>query len=209
MKQLVRRFRGLIVGAIALVVSIVLTQGMHLGGGGNTLDALRAAIPEGIAQGNAPPPALAPALPMVSGSFADPQGRFQIGILDGYSVSSAGGSPLFQAADGSLAYTVAVAPLPTAPTPDAALIAAAESIFGAGEGFVAGDDVQPIPGGGIRINWSGRLSQGAAPPQPITGKIFARQRREEVFLLLVAATSVAEPQLSDAINALGGTLTVP
>jgi hypothetical protein len=209
MKQLVRRFRGLIVGAIALVVSIVLTQGMHLGGGGNTLDALRAAIPEGIAQGNAPPPALAPALPMVSGSFADPQGRFQIGILDGYSVSSAGGSPLFQAADGSLAYTVAVAPLPTAPTPDAALIAAAESTFGAGEGFVAGDDVQPIPGGGIRINWSGRLSQGAAPPQPITGKIFARQRREEVFLLLVAATSVAEPQLSDAINALGGTLTVP
>jgi hypothetical protein len=146
---------------------------------------------------------------MVSGSFADPQGRFQIGILDGYSVSSAGGSPLFQAADGSLAYTVAVAPLPTAPTPDAALIAAAESTFGAGEGFVAGDDVQPIPGGGIRINWSGRLSQGAAPPQPITGKIFARQRREEVFLLLVAATSVAEPQLSDAINALGGTLTVP
>lgn len=209
MKQLVRRFRGLIVGAIALVVSIVLTQGMHLGGGGNTPDALRAAIPEGIAQGNAPPPALAPALPMVSGSFADPQGRFQIGILDGYSVSSAGGSPLFQAADGSLAYTVAVAPLPTAPTPDAALIAAAESTFGAGEGFVAGDDVQPIPGGGIRINWSGRLSQGAAPPQPITGKIFARQRREEVFLLLVAATSVAEPQLSDAINALGGTLTVP
>ena len=209
MKQLVRRFRGLIVGAIALVVSIVLTQGMHLGGGGNTLDALRAAIPEGIAQGNAPPPALAPALPMVSGSFADPQGRFQIGILDGYSVSSAGGSPLFQAADGSLAYTVAVAPLPTAPTPDAALIAAAESTFGAGEGFVAGDDVQPIPGGGIRINWSGRLSQGAAPPQPITGKIFARQRREEVFLLLVAATSAAEPQLSDAINALGGTLTVP
>lgn len=209
MKQLVRRFRGLIVGAIALVVSIVLTQGMHLGGGGNTLDALRAAIPEGIAQGNSPPPALAPALPMVSGSFADPQGRFQIGILDGYSVSSAGGSPLFQAADGSLAYTVAVAPLPTAPTPDAALIAAAESTFGAGEGFVAGDDVQPIPGGGIRINWSGRLSQGAAPPQPITGKIFARQRREEVFLLLVAATSVAEPQLSDAINALGGTLTVP
>ncbi len=209
MKQLVRRFRGLIVGAIALVVSIVLTQGMHLGGGGNTPDALRAAIPEGIAQGNAPPPALAPALPMVSGSFADPQGRFQIGILDGYSVSSAGGSPLFQAADGSLAYTVGVAPLPTAPTPAAIRAASAESTFGAGEGFVAGDDVQPIPGGGIRINWSGRLSQGAAPPQPITGKIFARQRREEVFLLLVAATSVAEPQLSDAINALGGTLTVP
>lgn len=189
------RFRGLAIAAIALAASILLTQAMHLGGG--------------MAQTNAPPPALAPALPMVSGNFADPQGRFQIGILDGYSVSSAGGNPLFQAADGSLAYTVAVAPFPTAPTPEAALVAAAESTFGAGEGFVAGDDLQPIPGGGIRINWTGRLSQGAAPPQPITGKIFARQRDEAVFLLLVAATSAAEPQLSDAINALGGTLTVP
>ncbi|MGF1517350.1 MAG: hypothetical protein ACFCVB_06040 [Nodosilinea sp.] len=201
MKQLGRRFGVLIVGAIALVVSIVLTQGLPGGVGKNTPDAL--------AQGNAPPPALAPALPMVSGSFEDPQGRFQIGILDGYSVSSAGGSPLFQAADGSLAYTVAVAPLASAQASEAALVAAAESTFGAGEGFVAGNDVQPIPGGGIRINWSGRLSQGAAPPQPIAGKIFARQRGNEVFLLLVAATSAAEPQLADAINALGGTLTVP
>ncbi len=201
MGQGMRPFRGLVLGAIALAISIVLTQGMPVGVGENT--------PEALAQNNAPPPALAPALPMVSGSFADPQGRFQIGILDGYSVSSAGGSPLFQATDGSLAYTVAVAPLPTATTPDAALIAAAKSTFGAGEGFVAGDDVQSIPGSGMRINWSGRLSQGAAPPQPITGKIFARQRGNEVFLLLVAATSAAEPQLADAITALTGTLTVP
>ncbi|MBW4484612.1 MAG: hypothetical protein KME14_18925 [Tildeniella torsiva UHER 1998/13D] len=201
MGQLLRRFRGLAIAAIALVVSILLTQGMHLSSEIGDRNA--------VAQTNAPPPALAPALPMVNGSFEDPQGRFQIGIFDGYSVSSAGGNPLFQAADGGLAYTVAVAPLPSAPTPEAALVASAESTFGAGEGFVAGDDVQPIPGGGIRINWTGRLSQGAAPPQPITGKIFARQRGEEAFLLLVAATSAAEPQLSDAINALGGTLTVP
>ncbi|HZG37354.1 MAG TPA: hypothetical protein VEZ50_01620 [Nodosilinea sp.] len=200
MGQLGRRFRVLLVGAIALVISLWLAQGMPLGSGGGQGSA--------IAQGNALPPALAPALPMVSGSFEDPQGRFQIGILDGYSISSVGGSPLFQAADGSLAYTVAVASLPTASSPNAAMVAAAQSTFGRGEGFVAGD-VQPISGGGVRINWAGRLSQGAAPPQPITGKIFARQREAQVFLLLVAATSAGEAQVSDAINALGSTLIVP
>jgi hypothetical protein len=146
---------------------------------------------------------------MVNGSFEDPQKRFQIGILDGFKVSSAGGSPLFQAADGSLAYTVAVAPLLPAESPEAALVAAAQRTFGNGEGFIAGDDVQPLPGGGLRINWRGRLSQGATPPEPITGKIFARQRGEDAFLLLVAATSAGEPQLSDAIIALGSTLIVP
>ncbi|MFQ4137427.1 hypothetical protein PGN35_014015 [Nodosilinea sp. PGN35] len=197
MGRLARRTGLLFLAIVAILVSFSLAQAGSI------------VKNHALAQTNAPPPALAPALPMVSGSFADPQGRFQIGIFEGYSVSSAGGNPLFQAADGSLAYTVAVAPLPSALTPEAALVAAAESTFGAGEGFVAGDDVQPIPGGGIRINWTGRLSQGAAPPQPITGKIFARQRGESVFLLLVAATQTAEPQLSDAINALGGTLTVP
>jgi hypothetical protein len=192
------------VGAIALLASILLTQGIHwdLGLSGRTVS------PLAQAQGNAPPPALAPALPMVSGSFEDPQERFQIGILEGYSVNSVGVNPLFQAADGSLAYTVAVAPLLAASSPEAAMVAAAETTFGNGEGFVAGD-VQPIAGGGVRINWAGRLSQGAAPPQPITGKIFARQRDAQVFLLMVAATSAGEAQVSDAINALGSTLTVP
>ncbi|MGB3138238.1 MAG: hypothetical protein WBB18_15635 [Nodosilinea sp.] len=199
MGQSMRRFRVVLVGAIALVISLLLAQGTHWDGrsGGSAQ-----------AQGNTPPPALAPPLPMVSGSFEDPQGRFQIGILDGYSVSSTGGNPLFQAADGSLAYTIAVAPLRPASSPAAAMVAAAQATFGAGEGFVT-SDVQPIAGGGVRINWAGRLSQGAAPPQPITGKIFARQRETEVFLLLVAATDAGEAQVADAINALGSTLVVP
>ncbi|WP_052050831.1 hypothetical protein [Leptolyngbya sp. KIOST-1] len=194
-----RWVRVLLLGAIALVTSLLLTQAIQWTSGSG---------PQAVAQGNAPPPTLAPALPMVSGSFEDPQGRFQIGILEGYSVSTVGGNPLFQAADGSLAYTVAVAPVAGAPSPEAAVVAAAQSTFGNGEGFVAGD-VQPIAGGGVRINWTGRLSQGAAPPQPISGKIFARQREAQVFLLLVAATSQAEAQVSDAINALGSTLIVP
>ncbi|MGB3202153.1 MAG: hypothetical protein WBA99_14710 [Nodosilinea sp.] len=204
MGQVMRRFRVLVIGAIALVASILLTQGTDWNSGfsGGVF------APLAQAQGNAPPPSLAPALPMVSGSFEDPQGRFQIGILDGYTVSSVGRNPLFQAADGSLAYTVVVAPLLTASSPEAAMVAAATSTFGEGEGFVSGD-VQPIPGGGVRINWTGRLSQGAALPQPITGKIFARQRQTEVFLLMVAATAAGEAQVSDAINTLGSTLMVP
>lgn len=204
MGQVVRRFRLLLVGAIALVTSILLTQGIDWGLGFSG----GAGSPLAQAQGNPPPQSLAPALPMVSGSFEDPKGQFQIGILGGYTVSSVGGNPLFQATDGSLAYTVAVAPLPTASSPEAAMVAAAQSTFGDGEGFVTGD-VQPIPGGGVRINWTGRLSQGAAPPQPITGEIFARQRQAEVFLLMVAATGTSEAQVADAINTLGSTLTVP
>ncbi|NJL48528.1 MAG: hypothetical protein HC929_14915 [Leptolyngbyaceae cyanobacterium SM2_5_2] len=163
-----------------------------------------------MAQTNAPPPTLAPALPMISGNFEDPQGRFQIGIFDGYRVSTAGTSPLFEAPDGSLAYTVAIAPLTTDlnQVSEADLVGAAQRTFGRGEGFAAGD-IQPIPGGGIRINWTGQLSQGTVPPQPIIGKIFARQVESNAFLLLVAATEAGEPQLSDAIIALGSTLTVP
>lgn len=200
MGQLIRRFRVLAVGMLALAISVLVAQAIDLGSGMNASDAL--------AQTNPPPQTLAPSLPMVSGSFEDPQGQFKIGILDGYSVSTAAGSPLFQATDGSLAYTVVVVPLPPADDPSTAMVQAAEATFGDGEGFVRGD-VQPIPVGGLRINWTGQLSQGTAPPQPITGKIFARQRGDNVFLLMVAATDAAESQLSDAIIALGSTLTVP
>lgn len=158
---------------------------------------------------NAPPPALAPALPMVSGNFQDAQGRFQIGIFDGYKVNRDGSVTLIQNADGSLAYTVAIAPLSPgiAMASEADLVAAAQRTFGQGEGFTVGD-VQAIPGG-IRINWAGQLSQGAAPPQPITGKIFARQQGSDVFLLIVAATPAKEAQVTDAIVTLGSTLLVP
>lgn len=165
--------------------------------------------PAAVAQ-NAPPPTLAPALPMLSGNFEDTQGRFQIGLFDGYQVSRAGTAPLIQSPDGSLAYTVAITPLPSGANlaTEADLVQVTQQTFGRGEGFSTGD-VQAIPGGGIRINWTGRLSQGTAPPQPITGKIFARQRGSEAFLLMVAATADRDAQVADAIVTLGNTLTVP
>lgn len=190
------RYRWLIVMLVSLGLCLGLSWRMGEG------------QPAALAQ-NAPPPTLAPAMPMMSGNFTDPQGRFQIGIFDGYQVSRAGTAPLIQAPDGSLAYTVALAPLPggAAPAAEADLVEAARRTFSQGEGFTVGD-VQAIPGG-IRINWTGQLSQGAAPPQPVTGKIFARQRNSEVFLLMVAATADREAQVTDAIVTLGSTLLVP
>ena len=83
------------------------------------------------AQTNAPPPELAPALPMVSGTFQDAGNRFEIGILDGYEVSSVGSTPLFQAPDGSLAYTVVVSPAEPEAS-DATLLELANEAFGQG-----------------------------------------------------------------------------
>lgn len=188
--------------ALALLLGMVLSQGLGPWGRENTAIAQQPI--------NLPPPELAPALPMLSGTFEDPQGRFKIGLFEGYRVSTAGKSPVFQSPDGRLAYTVAIAPLGTsAPTAsEADLRRVAQDTFGRGEGFTTGN-VQAIPGNGIRIDWTGTLGQGAAPPQPISGKMFARQRDREVYLLLVAATAEAEDQLSDAITTLGSTLTVP
>lgn len=200
MSRLRRWYRWGVLAAMALLLGLWLSQGTAMGG--------RSAA---VAQQptNLPPPELATALPMISGTFEDPQGRFKIGLFDGYRVSTAGTTPLFQAPDGSLAYTVALAPLSSSATAsDAELLRTAQTIFGQGEAFTPGD-VQAIPGGGVRINWTGSLRQGGALPQPISGKIFARQRDRDVYLLLVAATAAAEDQLSDAITTLGSTLTVP
>ena len=159
------------------------------------------------AQTNAPPPALAPVLPMVSGTFQDAEGQFVIGILDGYEVSTAGTSPLFQDPNGSLAYTVVVAQAePNAA--DDTLMQLANEAFGQGEGFTP-IGRQTLPGGGLQISWRGQLTRARGGPQPITGQIFAKQRGSDVFLLLVAATEGATEQVGDAISTLGSTLNVP
>ena len=159
------------------------------------------------AQTNAPPPELAPALPMVSGTFQDAEGQFEIGIFDGYEVSSLGAAPLFQAPDGSLAYTVVVSPAPPN-ADDGTLVQLANEAFGQGEGF-APIGQESLPGGGLQIRWTGRLTQARGGAQPISGQIFAKQRNSDVFLLLVAATEGATDQVEDAIASLGSTLKVP
>jgi hypothetical protein len=205
MERLLRRSRLLIL--VGLTVVITLAMGPWL-----LSSHWAAARSPGsvMAQGNPTPQSLAPALPMVSGRFEDPQGRFQIGILDGYQVSTVGGAPLLQAPDGRLAYTVAVSPLPPGETSlsEAELVTLAETTFSQGEGFLAGNP-QPLVGNGVRLSWTGRMTQGSSPPQPISGQIYARQRGDSVYVLLVAATEAGAAQVSDAIAALGSSLTVP
>lgn len=157
-----------------------------------------------------PPPAQpSTALPL-SGTFQDPQKGFEIGTLESMTMSSAGGNPLFQKPDGSLAYTVAVVSLSPGTTnalPDVALLQAAKDTFGRGEGFQT-TGIQTVDGGGLQISWSGRLSQGPTPPKPVSGSILAKQQGEKIFLLLVAALEPSQNQVAGAIATLAPTLKV-
>lgn len=193
-------FLGLM--ALALGLAILLGYGsVHPG-------ALQTALAQSP---KADPGLLTNPLPLVGGTFEDPQQRFKIGILDGYVVSQAGSSPLFQAPDGNLAYTVvisALAPNSPDPLPDVVLLQLAKDTFGQGEGFQT-TGLKALPGGGLQIDWSGRLSQGSGPPSPVEGRILAKQRGTEMFLLLVAGVKAGIPQLQDAIATLGSSLTVP
>ncbi|HEY9762167.1 MAG TPA: hypothetical protein V6D07_06550 [Trichocoleus sp.] len=163
----------------------------------------------GQTPGASPPAQTLGALP-ISGTFQDPQKRFEIGILETMTVSAAGGNPLFQQPDGNLAYTVAVVPLTPGTTnalPDVALLQAAKDTFGRGEGFQT-TGFQAVEGGGLQISWFGRLSQGPTPPKPVSGSILAKQQGNQIFLLLVAALEPSREQVAGAIATLAPTLKV-
>lgn len=153
-------------------------------------------------------PVLAVPGPSVVGTYEDPQGNFQIGILDGYGVNSVSGFPLFQSTEGSLAYSV-VKVLLKADTPlsDIGLVDVAQTALGNGEGFQT-QTFTPVVGGGLQIAWSGRLSQGSAPPQPISGTVLAKQQGSEVYLIVVAALEAGAPQVSEMVSTLASTLQI-
>jgi hypothetical protein len=198
----IRRIGWTVLAIVALVAALLLGQGARF------VQALTppAAQTQVVAQApDAPPPTPVPTL---EGTFTDPQERFEVGILATMTVSSAGGNPLFQRPDGSLAYSVVVVPLTPGtpdPLPDVALVRAAEEAFGAGEGFQT-TGFQAMNGGGLQIGWRGRLSQGAAPPAPVTGTILAKQQGANVFLLAVAALEAGADQVEGAIATLAPTL---
>ena len=153
----------------------------------------------------------APAVVQINGAYEDPEGRFQIGILDGFSVNSVAGSPLFEAGDGSLAYSVVIVSAGgegslEAPLTNAALAQAVKSTFARGEGFqTTGFEV--IDGGGVQIAWVGRLSNGGIT-QPVQGKVVARQVDADIYLLAVSATEAGAAQVDSALVALAESLQV-
>ncbi len=143
----------------------------------------------------------------LSGTYEDPLNRFQIGLAEGYAVSTAAGSSLFTAPDGSLAYSLIPAPLSSeTPLSDIGLVELARQVLGRGEGFQT-QTFQPIAAG-LQIAWTGRFTQGMAPPAPVSGTIVAQQRGSAVYLLVVAAQDAALEQLPDATSALVESLTI-
>lgn len=157
---------------------------------------------------NEPSPAAAPLT--LGGSYDDPQGRYQIAILQGFSVNTYGGSPVFEAADGRLAYTVVTVPLapesaePVGTVTDATLAQAARETFGTGEGFQT-TGFQQLDQGGIQISWLGSLSQQGVT-QGMQGVILSRQGGNQIYLLAVAATPEGYDQIEPAIATLAPTL---
>ncbi|MGP1373649.1 MAG: hypothetical protein ACTS3T_12540 [Almyronema sp.] len=149
------------------------------------------------------------ATPTLGGNYADPQGRFQIGILSGFNVNNIAGSVLIEAPDGSLAYSVTVVPAgslgeETALT-DAALAQIVKNTFATGEGFQP-TGFQTLAGGGVQIPWVGRLTL-AATTQPLQGWVLARQAASDVYLLAIAAVEGSQPQsvlpiLADSLEVL-------
>ena len=142
------------------------------------------------------------------GNYEDPQGNFQVGLLEGFTPSSVAGSQLFQNGDGSLAYSIIRVPLENeTQLSEIGLVEIAQQTLGQGEGFQT-QTFNTLPDGSVQISWLGRLSQGAAPPQPVSGTILAKQRAAATYLIVVAALDTAVEQIPDVISTLGATLVV-
>ena len=153
------------------------------------------------------PPAPVVAAPAFSGTYEDPQGTFQIGILEGATTTTISGAPLFTLPDGGLAYSVVRLPLGSdTPLSEVALVALARQTLNTGEGFQT-QTFTAVPQG-LQIAWTGRLSQGAGPPQPMQGSMLVRQAGAEVYLLVVAALEAANAQVPPTLVALADSLEV-
>jgi hypothetical protein len=144
----------------------------------------------------------------VTGTYKDPNGRFQVGILRNFSVSPLAGSVLIEARDGNLAYTVLTLPqsqlgVSGGVIDNDALVKVAQMAFKQGEGFETGE-ARTIPGG-LQIDWVGNLTI-AGNTQNVGGVILARPLKDNVALVLIAATEAGGDQVLGAASALGNSL---
>jgi hypothetical protein len=157
------------------------------------------------------PASTAPPTPL-QGNYRDPAGRFQVGVLKGYTVSPLAGSVLVEAADGNLAYAVVVQSQPTgapvglspAGLENEMLLKIATTVFQRGEGFQPGE-MRLETGRGVVINWTGNLTI-AGKTQPVGGVILVRPSRRTILLLIITATQSGAKRLPGAISALANSL---
>ncbi len=156
-----------------------------------------------------PLPAAPAAEPLkTSGEYTDPNGRFKVAIIEGYKASPLAGSVLLESPGGNVAYTVLSLPqsqlgVAAGVLPTDALVQVARNAFKQGEGFETGES-RSIPGG-IQIDWAGNLTI-AGKTQPVGGVILARQAKDSILLLLIAATEAGGDQVLGAASALADSL---
>ena len=141
----------------------------------------------------------------LGGTYQDPAGRFQVGILEGYKVSSVGVSPLFESPDGNLAYTVVVRSRSSSqPLTETSLAQIAIDTFRRGEGFIAHEFI-PVKSGRVQIPWTGSLIMGGNT-QPMGGMIFVSQPKKDILMLLISATQTGRASVEAAVATLADSL---
>jgi hypothetical protein len=151
----------------------------------------------------------APPLDEEKSPYKDPDNRFQVGVVEGFSVKNIRDVPLIESSDGKLAYTVAVQPraIDRELSPET-LAQISVEYFQRGEGFVP-DTEQRFPNGNIVIPWEGTLTQGRNTT-PISGKIFTKQAdNNNVLMSIVSATEARNRDVDGVLQVLMKTLEVP
>lgn len=144
-------------------------------------------------------------------SYQDPQGQFEIGIVEGFTQLSVAGSPLFESTDGAIAYTVVTQELfseDAEPLPAATLAAIAITTFNQGEGFQnqpSESVVSELPA--IVVPWVGTHTTPRGS-QPLSGKILVQQRSGTVFLILVAANEDGRDRQDTITNTVFSSFTL-
>jgi hypothetical protein len=93
------------------------------------------------------------------------------------------------------------------PLTDIGLAEVAQRTLGRGEGFQT-QTFNPLPGGGLQISWTGRFTQGAAPPQPVSGTVMVKQQGAQAYVLVVSALETAVPQVPQVVSVLLDTLKI-
>lgn len=147
----------------------------------------------------------APKVPLREQPYKDPQGRFEVGILENYNVSAIDENPLIESPDGTMAYTVVVQPkITNGEFSNEALAQIAINQFQRGEGFQP-EPLQVLANGEILIPWTGTVTIGRTS-QPISGSILVKQSPDRMLILLVSATENASQDISSAIATLADTL---
>ncbi|MBP0029453.1 hypothetical protein [Roseofilum sp. Guam] len=137
----------------------------------------------------------------VGGTYEDPNGFYQIAIVQDYKVSSTGNDPLFESPDGQMAYTVVRLPRLTKQRLTNGILAqiAVEELQG-GEGFLAQSYI-PLGEGVVQVPWTGSLTQGRNS-QPMSGTLISTQQEQDVYLVLIAATETGAEQVPNLLASL-------